>query len=60
MLSNSTIFTTNVFGTSSGKTQEDQCNTDRETQEKYLQSVSTSTMGTIVPKVPSNQQIMKD
>ena len=60
MTANSNIFSTSVFGNSSGKTADDQAAQDRMTQEMYLQSTSSSTMGTTVPRVPSNQKIMKD
>lgn len=60
MTSNSAIFTNTIFGTSSGLTAEEQAALDRSTQEKYLNSVSTSTLGTTVPRIPSNQKIMKD
>lgn len=60
MTANSNIFSTSVFGNSSGKTAEELSNQDRTTQEIYLQSASSSSMGTTVPRVPSNQKIMKD
>lgn len=60
MTANSNIFSTTVFGNSSGKTATDLVEQDRHTQEVYLQSASSSSMGTAVPRVPSNQKIMKD
>jgi hypothetical protein len=60
MTANSQIFSTTLFGNSSGLTAEQQANKDRLTQEKYLKSTTTSSMGTTVPRVPSNQKIMKD
>jgi len=60
MTANSQIFSTTLFGNSSGLTAEQQANKDRLTQEKYLESTTTSSMGTTVPRVPSNQKIMKD
>jgi|LakMenEpi03Aug12_release.lakeMendotaPanAssembly.Ray.scaffolds.fasta_scaffold44645_2 hypothetical protein len=60
MTANSQIFSTTVFGTSSGLTAEQQASQDRLTQEKYLESTNTSSMGTTIPRVPSNQKIMKD
>jgi hypothetical protein len=60
MTSNSSIFSTTVFGTSSGKTSAELAEQDRKTQETYLQSASSSSIGTTVPRVPSNQKIMKD
>ena len=60
MNANSNIFSTTLFGTSSGKTSEDQAAFDRKTQEMYLEATNTSNMKTTVPRIPSNQKIMKD
>jgi hypothetical protein len=60
MTANSQIFSTTLFGNSSGLTAEQQANADRLTQEKYLEATNTSSMGTTIPRVPSNQKIMKD
>jgi len=60
MTANSKIFSTTIFGTSSGKTADDQAAYNRATQEEFLKSTTTSTIGTTLPKVPSNQRIMKD
>jgi hypothetical protein len=60
MTANSNIFSSTIFGKSSGKTAEEQASYNRLIQEKYLESTSTSSMGTTVPRVPSNQKIMKD
>ncbi len=60
MTANSTIFTTSLFGTSSGLTAADQAAVDTATQETFLAKSSTSNMGTTIPVVPSNQRYMKD
>jgi hypothetical protein len=60
MVANSKIFSTSMFGTSSGKNAEDLTKQDTDTQEIYLQAASASSMGTTIPRVPSNQKIMKD
>lgn len=60
MTANSNIFSSTIFGKSSGKTAEEQAAYNCQIQEKYLESTSTSTLGTTIPRVPSNQRIMKD
>ena len=60
MESNSKIFTTTVFGNSSGQTAQELAAKDRATQEKYLSTSTTSSMNTRVPRVPSNQRIARN
>jgi hypothetical protein len=60
MTANSSIFTTSLFGTSSGLTADDQAALDTATQETFLRKTSTSNMGTTIPAIPSNQRYMKD
>lgn len=60
MTANSSIFTTSLFGTSSGLTANDQAALDTATQETFLGKTSTSNMGTTIPAIPSNQRYMKD
>lgn len=60
MTANSAIFTTSLFGTSSGLTANQQAALNTATQETYLAKTSTSNMGTTIPPVPSNQRYMKD
>lgn len=60
MTANSTIFTTSLFGTSSGLTAAEQAAVDTATQETFLAKSSASNMGTTIPVVPSNQRYMKD
>lgn len=58
--SNSKIFTTTLFGTGSNETATSISNTILTTQQKYLGSSGFSNLGTILPRVPSNQRIAKD
>ena len=60
MSANSAIFTTTIFGTSSGQTAEEQSAQNTKTQEQYLARTSTNNLKTRVPKSPSNQRYMKD
>ena len=60
MTANSRIFTTTLFGRSSTDTVESLVAKNTATQELYLQQYNSSTLGTTVPRVPSNQKIMKD
>lgn len=60
MTSNSSIFSTRIFGTSSGATATDQASTDTATKESYLSKTSTNNLRTKIPQVPSNQKYMKD
>ena len=60
MSANSAIFTTTIFGTSSGQTAEEQSAQNTKTQEQYLARTSTNNLKTRVPKIPSNQRYMKD
>lgn len=58
--SNSKIFTNTIFGTSTDQTSDNLSNKNLSTQETYLASSGISNMGTIVPRVPSNQRVAKD
>jgi len=60
MTANSAIFTTSLFGTSSGLTADDQTAVNTATQETFLSKTNTSNMKTTVPQIPSNQRYMKD
>ncbi len=60
MSSNSAIFTTTVFGRSSGLTAAEQTAVDTETKETFLVDTSTNNLRTAIPRVPSNQKYMKD
>jgi hypothetical protein len=60
MTANSKIFSTTLFGTSSKNTAEGLVAKNTATQELYLSQYNSSTLGTTIPKVPSNQRIMKD
>lgn len=58
--SNSKIFTTALFGSSTDQTITDLADKNLSTQEIYLGSSGISNLGTRVPRVPSNQKIAKD
>ena len=60
MSANSAIFTTTLFGNSSGATAAELTAKDRAVQEAYLATSSASSMKTKIPTVPSNQRIAKD
>jgi hypothetical protein len=60
MESNSQIFTTTVFGNSSGLTQEQLNQKNTETVEMVYQERIISKMNNRQPIVPSNQHIAKD
>jgi hypothetical protein len=60
MESNSKIFSSSVFGNSSGVTAAELSENNRKTQEKYLGSSTASSLSTRLPRVPSNQRIAKD
>jgi len=60
MKTNSTIFTTTIFGNSSGLTKEELVDKDTSTIETYLSNFSDSTLRTKVPIIPSNQRVAKD
>ena len=60
MVSNSQIFSSSVFGNSSGLTADQISENNRKTQEKYLGSSTASSMGTRLPRVPSNQRVARD
>jgi hypothetical protein len=58
--SNSKIFTTTLFGSGTNTTAESLSDKNLTTSEKYLGSSGVSNMGTILPRLPSNQKIAKD
>jgi hypothetical protein len=58
--SNSKIFTNRIFGNGTNQTSTVLSSITLLAQEKYLESSGISNMGTIVPRVPSNQKIAKD
>lgn len=58
--SNSKIFTTALFGTGTNNTTENLANKNLMTQQEYLGSSRVSHLGTILPRVPSNQRVAKD
>jgi hypothetical protein len=57
--SNSQIFSDTVYGTSTDATAAALTEKERTTQETYLQSSSYSSLGTRLPRVPSNQRVAK-
>jgi hypothetical protein len=60
MTANSAIFTTSLFGKSSGSTATEQSEIDTHTKEIFLSKTSTNNLRTKIPTVPSNQKYMKD
>lgn len=58
--SNSKIFTTTLFGNGSDTSAVDLVEKNLTTVETYLGSSGISNLGTIQPRVPSNQKIAKD
>lgn len=60
MISNSAIFSSSIFGNSSGATAAELAAKEIETQKTYLTKASEATLRTKLPKVPSNQRIAKD
>ena len=60
MKTNSAIFTTTIFGKSSGMTKEDLVNKDLNTIETYTNNFRDSNLRIKIPKIPSNQRIAKD
>ena len=60
MTANSAIFSTSLFGTSSGLTSTEQSEIDTATKETFLSKTSTNNLRTQIPRVPSNQKYMKD
>ena len=60
MTSNSTIFSSTVFGNSSSLTKEELIAKDMSTVELYMKEYSDSSMRTQIPRVPSNQRVAKD
>lgn len=60
MTANSTIFSTTLFGKSSGNSATEQAEIDTHTKEIFLAKTSTNNLRTKIPIVPSNQKYMKD
>ena len=60
MISNSTIFTSTLYGNSSGGTAQELADKAKTTKEIYLSKYSDTNMRTILPTVPSNQQVARD
>lgn len=60
MTSNSQIFTTSVFGTSSALTAEEMTTKTRTTQESFLSQSTNTNLRSGAPTVPSNQRVAKD
>jgi len=58
--SNSTIFTTRIFGNSTNETSDSLSSKNLQTIEEYLSSSEISNLGTKLPTLPSNQKIAKD
>jgi|TARA_R110000822_G_scaffold50126_1_gene131193 uncharacterized protein (UPF0128 family) len=58
--SNSAIFSSTIFGNSSGKTAAELTAIDTETQEAYFKQGTSYKIESKVPSVPSNQRIAKD
>jgi len=58
--SNSKIFTTALFGVGANDTTANLANKNLTTQQEYLGSSGISHLGTILPRVPSNQRVAKD
>jgi hypothetical protein len=58
--SNSKIFTTALFGVSANDTTANLANKNLVAQQEYLGSSGISHLGTILPRVPSNQRVAKD
>ena len=60
MLSNSEIFSSTVYGNTSGLTKEQLIELQNRTQELYFSDLSLTTLRTRLPIMPSNQKIAKD
>lgn len=60
MDSNSEIFTSTVYGNSSGLTREQLIELQTSTQEQYLAQSGIANLKAKIPTVPSNQGIAKD
>ena len=58
--SNSAIFTSGIFGSSSAKTAEELSDIDRKAQEAFYNQSPTIKIVDSIIKVPSNQRIAKD
>ena len=58
--SNGKIFTTALFGTGTNDTAGNLVSKNLTTQQEYLGRSKISNIGTILPRVPSNQRIAKD
>jgi hypothetical protein len=60
MISNSKIFSTTLFGSSSGLTPDELTAKNTSTIETYLQQQGTNKLSNRIPKIPSNQGKAKD
>lgn len=60
MTSNSSVFTTRIFGTGSGESQSSLVNKNRTTVEVIFQRQGLTKMNNRVPIIPSNQGKAKD
>tara|TARA_R110000822_G_C15322215_1_gene493826 strand:- start:327 stop:512 length:186 start_codon:yes stop_codon:yes gene_type:complete len=60
MISNSSMFTSTIFGNGSGKTAAELANDDRQAQEYYIWSRISNKMDITLPQSPSNQKVAKD
>jgi hypothetical protein len=58
--SNSKIFTTTLFGVGTNQTSSELASKNLETAQTYLNSSGISNLGTILPRLPSNQRVAKD
>jgi len=59
-ISNSSMFTSTIFGNSSGLTAADLTAKSREAQEAYLKQDTSNKIESVTVVVPSNQQVAKD
>jgi uncharacterized protein (UPF0128 family) len=58
--SNSAIFSSSVFGNSSGNTAVNLSTVDTTTQEKYFSQGTAYKIESPIPGIPSNQRVAKD
>jgi len=57
---NSAIFSSSIFGNSSGNTAVDLSTVDTTTQEKYFSQGTAYKIESPIPGIPSNQRVAKD
>jgi len=60
MTANSAIFSTTVYGDSSGQTANELATKAKQTKEQFLGTYPESNLRSTLPTVPSNQRIAKD